>query len=119
MPSEACTRDQSPFYRRPEYREYRGRRDATRRVAAEWGPLVLHHVLDPVIAIRRQIRNPVEAIVSRPALPKKAKAQKVLVELILVRRALDMYAEQSVTEERARERPRRTCELRRGYPSSR
>ena len=55
--------------------------------------LVLHHVLDPVIAIRRQIRNPVETIVSGPALPKKAKAQNVFVELILIRRALHMYAD--------------------------
>ena len=55
--------------------------------------LVLNHVLDPVIAIGGQIRNPVEAIVPRPALPKKTKAQKVLVELILIRRALHMYAD--------------------------
>src|SRR5262249_9556814 len=55
--------------------------------------LVLHHVLDPVVAIGRQVRNPVEAIVSRPALPEKAKPQHVFVELILIRRALHVYTD--------------------------
>src|SRR5947209_12005334 len=44
-----------------------------------WRTVVLNHVLDPVIAIGSKVRNPVEAIVTRAALPKKPKAQNIFI----------------------------------------
>src|SRR4051812_36277183 len=58
-----------------------------------WWTVVLDHVLDPVITIGSKIRNPVGAIVTIAALPKKPKTQNVFIEFVLLRRILYVHSD--------------------------